>query len=125
MPSVNANSIFVIAPYKLHGAVWVFDDEKFNLNQEPFVGEANAMIDVLVKDIPGAEKGFLLFFSANSFPDFKLSLRWLEEGNGGNWYWCDQLQAAGWLCPVLGYYFPETPKNIYVKAASKPGKPGE
>jgi len=37
------NAISVIAPYKYLG-MWVFDDEKVGLVQEPFVGDADQII---------------------------------------------------------------------------------
>ena len=61
------NAINVIAPYKHHG-MWVFDDPRVGLNQEPFVAGADAMIDRVVADIPNADKGFTLIFSATPFP---------------------------------------------------------
>jgi hypothetical protein len=38
------NAINVIAPYKHHD-MWVFDDPRVGLNQEPFLAGADAMID--------------------------------------------------------------------------------
>jgi hypothetical protein len=57
------NAINVIAPYK-HLGMWVFDDPRVGLNQEPFVAGADAMIDRVVADIPNAEHGFTLIFAA-------------------------------------------------------------
>lgn len=45
------NSLFVIAPYDYEG-LWVFDDERVGLVQEPFVDGADTMIDAMVADIP-------------------------------------------------------------------------
>jgi len=45
------NSLFVIAPYDYEG-LWVFDDERVGLEQEPFVSGADTMIDALVAGIP-------------------------------------------------------------------------
>jgi hypothetical protein len=41
------NSINVIAPYK-HHCMWVFDDPRVGLSQEPFVAGAGTMIDRVV-----------------------------------------------------------------------------
>lgn len=38
------NAINIIAPYK-HRGMWVFDDERVGLHQEPFVAGADTMID--------------------------------------------------------------------------------
>ncbi|HAH49402.1 MAG TPA: hypothetical protein DCM07_32110, partial [Planctomycetaceae bacterium] len=57
------NAIMVIAPYR-HQGTWVFDDSSAGLVQEPFVAGVPEMIDVIVKDIPDADAGFRLLFSA-------------------------------------------------------------
>jgi hypothetical protein len=44
------NAINVIAPYRHHG-MWVFDDPRVGLIQEPFVAGADTMIDRVVADI--------------------------------------------------------------------------
>ena len=56
------NALNVISPYK-HLGVWVFDDPRVGLVQEPFVAGADTMIDrvgwlcpVLLKYIAGAPK---------------------------------------------------------------------
>jgi hypothetical protein len=61
------NTIYVISPYKHHG-IWVFDDPRVELVQEPFVSGADAWIDRVVADIPNAEEGFTLIFSSTPFP---------------------------------------------------------
>lgn len=60
------NAINVIQPYK-HLTMWVFDDEKVGLIQEPFVSGADEIIEKMVENIPGAKNGFILLFSANPF----------------------------------------------------------
>jgi hypothetical protein len=59
------NTINVILPYKRHG-MWVFDDARVGLVQEPFVSGADTWIDRVVADIPNAENGFTLIFSMGS-----------------------------------------------------------
>src|SRR6516165_12624367 len=61
------NAINVISPYKHHG-MWVFDDARVGLVQEPFVSGADTWIDRVVADIPNAENGFTLIFSKTPFP---------------------------------------------------------
>ena len=93
------NAINVIAPYKHHG-MWVFDDPRVGLNQEPFVAGADAMIDRVVADIPNADKGFTLIFSATPFPGHQYKLDWVRaDEDGGNWYRSADLDMEGWLCP--------------------------
>ena len=109
------NSIMVIYPYLYYGT-WVFNDERAGLVQEPFVSGIPKMIDELVKDIPDAEKGFKMLFSANPFPSHQAELEWVREESGGNWYREVGGIDEGWLCPALFKYFTEAPKRIYVKA---------
>jgi hypothetical protein len=82
---VNAmsNAMMVIFPYR-HERTWVFDDRSAGLVREPFVSGIPEMIDALVKDIPQAEKGFRLLFSANPFPGYQAVLIWLAQEYGGN-----------------------------------------
>lgn len=69
------NAINVIAPYKYLG-IWVFDDAKAGLVQEPFVEGADVIIDRAVETIPNAENGFLLLFLATPFPGHQHRLSW-------------------------------------------------
>src|SRR5260370_36404356 len=61
------NAINIIAPYKHHG-MWVFDDPRVGLVQEPFVAGADTMIDRVVAELPDAEHGFTMIFSSTPFP---------------------------------------------------------
>ena len=112
------NSLNLIIPYRYEG-MWVFDDPRVGLDKEPFVSGADTMIDVLVKDIPGAEKGFRLLFSASPFPGYTSKLEWRREEYGGNWYFSPDFKMEGWLCPALFKYFDKAPSEIYVKAEPK------
>lgn len=111
----RANSILVIAPYR-HQGTWVFDDASAGLVQEPFVAGVPEMIDVLVKDIPQADDGFRLLFSANPFPGYQKELKWLRGDMGGNYYALDDPPMEGWICPALFKYYETPPSHLYVKA---------
>ena len=80
---------------------------------------ARADTDKLVADIPDADQGFRLTFSAREFPGYDAKLVWIREDVNGNWYYSEEFQAEGWLCPALFKYFPTAPKEIYVKADAK------
>jgi hypothetical protein len=114
---MNGNSMRVIFPYKIQGT-WVFDDESFGLNREPFVAGIDDMIGLLVQDIPDAEKGFTLLFSDAPFPGFQVELIWRREADKGNWYYSRHFGMEGWLCPALYNYFDRAPLAIFVKAVS-------
>ncbi len=113
------NHIMVIAPYWLEEAgTWVFDDPKAGLCQEPFVSGVPEMIDYLVKDIPDANRGFRLLFSAAPFPGYQKRLVWKREEMDGNWYANDDPPLEDWLCPALFRYFEQAPAELYVAAES-------
>ena len=112
------NSLFVIAPYNYEG-LWVFDDARVGLEQEPFVGGADTMIDALVADIPNADQGFRIVFSASEFPGYTQKLDWVRPELSGNVYRSEGLGMEGWLCPALFKYFQEAPREIYLKVEAK------
>jgi hypothetical protein len=119
LPFESMNAISIIAPYKCLG-MWVFDEPRVGLVQEPFVAGADTMIDRVVEDILEAEKGFLMVFSAAPFPGHRVKLEWRRADEfGGNWYYSPQLDMEGWLCPAL--FFAEAPKEIYVQVKAKDG----
>jgi hypothetical protein len=112
------NAINVIAPYKHHG-MWVFDDPRVGLVQEPFVAGADSMIDRVVAELPDAEHGFTLIFSDTPFPGHQHRLDWRRAEGGGNWYYAAQLDMEGWLCPALPRYFAEPPQQLYVQTKGR------
>ncbi len=109
------NSLFVIAPYKYQG-MWVFDDAKVGLAQEPFVAGADTIMDRFAADLPQGSQGFRLVFSAEPFPGYALKFDWVRPEMSGNVYHSPELGMEGWLCPALLKYFPEAPPALYVKA---------
>jgi hypothetical protein len=109
------NAIMTIAPYRFNGT-WVFDDDRFGLVREPFVAGVPKMIDALVADIPAAEKGFRLTFSANEFPTYQKKLVWLRGDRQGNYYRLDDPPMEGWICPALFKFYEKPPAELYVRA---------
>jgi len=112
------NSILVIRPYKISG-LWVFDDERVGLVQEPFVSGADVIIDHMVRDIPDADSGFTLLFSANPFPGYQARLEWVRSEFDGNWYEHTDSGMQGWLCPALFKYFDKAPKQLFARFEPK------
>ncbi len=74
---------------------------------------------VRVKDIPDAERGFRLLFSTGPIPGYADKLTWRRGDSSGNWYYSEQLQKEGWLCPGLFKYYRSAPREIYAKAERK------
>ena len=99
--------------------MWVFDDPAVGLLREPFVSGIDDMITHFVAEIPNAEKGFKLIFSARPFPGHMIKLEWRREEYGGNWYYCPQLKMEGWLCPALFKYFDKAPPDLFAKVEPK------
>ena len=112
------NSLFTIAPYKLHGT-WVFDDPAVGLRQEPFVSGADDIMDLLSADLPNAESGFRLIFSPEPFPGYTARFEKGRTEYGGTWYRWPDRNVEGWLCPALFKYFPAAPDEIFVKVSAK------
>jgi hypothetical protein len=112
------NVLMVISPYFWEGT-WVFDDANVGLEREPFVMGVPEMIDHMVQDIPNAQNGFRMTFSAVPFPGHTQKLEWIRQEMGGNWYKSDDPPMEGWLCPALFRYFEAAPKEIYLKAEPK------
>jgi len=112
------NSIIAIHPYKYEG-LWVFDDAKVGLVQEPFVSGADTVIERMVSTIPDAQSGFTLLFSAGPFPGYQAVFQWRREEMGGNWYYSSDLDSEGWLCPALFKYFDSAPPQIYAQFKPK------
>jgi hypothetical protein len=112
------NAINIIAPYK-YLDIWVFDDARVGLVQEPFVSGADSIIDRVVTDIAGAENGFILLFSAHAFPGSQYHLDWRRAESGGNWYFSPDLDMEGWLCPALLKYFDAPPVALHMQVKAK------
>jgi hypothetical protein len=110
-----ANALTVIQPYKSNG-LWVFDDPAVGLVREPFVAGIPEIIEAAVRDIPDADTGFNLIFSASPFPGQQVELEWLREEYGGNWYRWTATGQEGWLCPALFKYFDAAPRRLYAQA---------
>ena len=108
------NALRVIHPYRYEG-MWVFDDAKAGLVQEPFVAGADTVIDRMVEAIPGAADGFTLIFSDKPFPGHQLAMEWRRGEHEGNWYYAPDLDMEGWLCPALFKYFDAAPARIYAQ----------
>jgi hypothetical protein len=114
----SVNTLVAIFPYKYQG-LWVFDDSRVGLVQEPFISGADLIIDRMTSSILGAERGFRLLFSATPFPGFMARFEWRREDLGGNWYYSQELDIEGWLCPALFKYFTTAPTTIFAKFEPK------
>jgi hypothetical protein len=110
------NHVYVILPYR-QASTWGYDDPAVGLKGEPFVSGIPQMIDALVQDIPHADRGFGLIFSAAPFSGYQVELVRLRSEYGGVWYRWTATDMEGWLCPTLFKYFTAPPATL-----SMPGR---
>ncbi len=109
--------VFAIKPYR-NLDTWVFDDPAVGLVKEPFVLGADLLLDFLTEEMPDADKGFLLFFSASPMPGDCVSLEWRRGDMDGHWYYCRELGFEAWLCSALHLYYPSAPPMLFFQARS-------
>lgn len=111
-----SNAINSIIPRRSQAGIWLFDDLYRDLLNEPFVGAANDVIDLMVAmaGIEDPEDGFNLMFSDGPFPGEQLVLDLIETGEHGSTYKMGETEA--WLCPALFRYYPEAPQQLHAAA---------
>ena len=124
-PAKSGNALHVIRPYRLD-PLWVFDDARYGLSQEPFVTSATSLLDGMTQRVLGRRvDACTLLFSAAQFPDAQFHLRRVRLGDdlqGGAYYECDQWPGQeGWLCPATLHYFPNGyPENVWLQVLAGP-----
>jgi hypothetical protein len=113
------NQINVIYPYRTKGGTWVYDDPDVPVFAEAFVMGSSELIDMLV----GKEcNNFVAFISSKPLPEPTVILdnidteetQALSAGLLG-WYQMRGTDHKNWLCGHVKDYFPDYPKQIYVK----------
>jgi hypothetical protein len=121
----------VLQPYR-SGNLWVFDDDRIDLVEEPFVDSATRIIDAILARLQpplhDADNGFRLVFSARPFRGEQAELELVRSEAEGNWYRFSletlqrlnlPQQMEGWLGPALFHYFHTSPERIHVRAESR------
>ena len=124
----NNNAVHCIAPYRHPQcpSVWVFDDPRYELEQEPFVGSANYPFNDMNTQLNAGGK-LIVYFSATPIPGANLTLTSVSKRHGARTHGCSYYGegTAGtydglneiWLCPALMHYFNEdlAPEKIYAR----------
>lgn len=104
------NQVNVLYPTRNEWGIWSFDDKDLDIVGEPFVGQINTMIDML---IPG-ETQCLIYCSKDPIPDYNISLT--KRGElGEGMYEMDKTGIVGWLCPCFLQFFPYYTEKVYAK----------
>ena len=114
------NAVYVLHLRKTQDGVWVFDDDRFGLKAEPFVGDTNTVIDHVLAKVGVHGSTCSIMFSRYELPKADAHFKLREVCTGPSaWYWCEELQTPFWLCPAMNHYFDATPDDIYVKVLSR------
>ena len=108
------NSIFRIVAHKRDG-LWLFDNEKFGIQEQPFVFGSDLVLDKMTEEVDEAEQGVNILFSGIPFPGSEHCLELVREETEGFVYrWRDH-NLQGWISPVIKNYFPVPPPQIYLQ----------
>lgn len=119
------NSILVIQP-RFKGGLWVFDDQRTGLVDEPFIAGADDFIEYMLSKLgylPSARAGFTAVFSTLPFPGYQACLVFQSFKNMGSVYLVENdnkfRNKSGngevWLCPALNLYFRQSPQNLFIQ----------
>ena len=111
---VSGNSIFRVLVRFVKG-VWVFDDSKFEICEQPFVFGADLILEKMVAHVEGVGNRLNLVFSSIPFPGSEFCLGFIREETKGFVYRWEEKKLQGWLSPSLRNYFPEPPPKIYLQ----------
>ena len=108
------NSIFRIL-VRLVDGLWVFDDLKFGVKEQPFVFGSDLILDKMVTGVNGVGDRANVLFSAIPFPGSEYCMEFVREETEGFVYrWVDH-NLQGWMSPSLRNYFPDPPPKIYLQ----------
>ena len=108
------NSIFRIL-VRLVDGLWVFDDLKFGVKEQPFVFGSDL---ILVKMVAGVDEELdrvNILFSSIPFPGSEHCLKFVREETEGFVYLWEDEKLQGWLSPALRNYYPQPPPKIYLQ----------
>lgn len=110
------NAVNVIFPYRTKHGTWVYDDESLNTYEEAFVCGSSEVIDAIVGTKVNKCK---VTISSSPLPNSTITLHKIDKEDGiEGWYRAEPLGMEHWLCSKVLDYFPNYPKNIYVKIES-------
>ena len=108
------NSIFRIL-VRLVDGLWVFDDLKFGVKEQPFVFGSDL---ILVKMVAGVDEELdrvNILFSSIPFPGSEHCLKFVREETEGFVYLWEDEKLQGWMSPSLRNYYPQPPPKIYLQ----------
>ena len=108
------NSIFRILIRRKDG-VWVFDDKRFGIVEQPFVFGADLILEKMAAQSGVSGECLNAVFAGIPFPGSEYTLRFVREETEGFMYRWEGVNLQSWLSPSLKNYFPEPPAGIYLQ----------
>lgn len=108
------NSIFRVLARYVNG-VWMFDDSKFGVQDQPFVFGSDLILEKMVAETDGAQDRMNVLFSAIPFPGTEHCLEFVREETEGFVYRWEDEKLQGWMSPSLRNYFPDPPPKIFLQ----------
>ena len=110
----SGNSIFRVLVRYLD-RLWVFDDLKFGVKEQPFVFGSDLILDKMVAGVNGTQDRMNVLFSAIPFPGTEHCLEFVREETEGFVYRWEDEKLQGWMSPSLRNYFPDPPPKIFLQ----------
>jgi len=108
------NSVFRVLVRVIDG-LWVFDDLKFGIREQPFVFGSDLILEKMVAEVGGEIDRMNILFSGIPFPGSEHCLKFVREETEGFVYRWQDHNLQGWMSPSLRNYFPEPPPKIYLQ----------
>jgi hypothetical protein len=109
---------------ELNSNLWCFDysfSDELIVAKEPLMHQATNVIDfVLKKKYKTTPKTISIIFDYLNLSDADVHLKYKEPSAGGSLYRTTQELVMPipsqdvWLCPVLTYFYPQPPEELYV-----------
>jgi|TARA_B100000959_G_C14794563_1_gene547033 hypothetical protein len=112
------NSIFRVLARLVDG-IWVFDDSKFEVKEQPFVFGSDLILEKMVAEVGEEIDRMNILFSGIPFPGSEHCLEFVREETKGFVYRWQDHNLQGWLSPSLRNYFSEPAPAIYLHLLPK------
>ena len=110
----TGNSVFRVLVRVVDG-LWVFDDSKFGIWEQPFVFGSDLILEKLVAGVDEELDRVNILFSSIPFPGSEHCLKFVREETEGFVYRWEDEKLQGWMSPSLRNYFPDPPPKIFLQ----------
>ena len=110
----TGNSVFRVLVRVVDG-LWVFDDSKFGIWEQPFVFGSDLILEKMVARVDEELDRVNILFSSIPFPGSEHCLEFVREETEGFVYRWEDEKLQGWMSPSLRNYFPDPPPKIFLQ----------